>query len=537
MTRTPTIDLDALALLFANRVASAALLVRLGLPASELLSRCERGGPWQRLLPGVLLLAATPPTRAQWARAALCYAGAGAQLTGVDALHLHGMRSLLPAGQVLVLCRRGKPPTDRVRVMATRHPPCPQLKDGFPVAPLPRAATDAARVLANPRALSAVFTEVVTRTEVSTADLRELLPKATAATRQALAVVERPPLAVKRAQELTARLGLPEPRWGPTITTSDGDPLGVADAWWDAPGLAWQFRTGRSASTALLAAGAVVVHTDPTTLRTGGPELLTALARATAQAHTRPRPPLTAKNGIQPTPTPQHPPTARPQLTRKPAQPRTPHPSPAAPLRPVATGHAPSSCRTPGPTRAPPPKPARPHTSPPPRHSVTHNEPQPRRPTTPLTSWTRLPHRGGVHADGVTHSLHRPPPAVLANRPRLPTTIQPEARLTPLFIARHSPPAIRCPPPATRCPSSTAPLSPLAVLVLHRSSIALVRLLPSPANPVLSRLVFSSCPANRPAPPPPSVSRACRRGSGACRRSAVVVHRVVRVAVPRSRSV
>ncbi|QUF03051.1 hypothetical protein KCV87_27025 [Actinosynnema pretiosum subsp. pretiosum] len=332
MRLTPTINLDALALLFANRIASAALLVRLGLPAAELLSRCERGGPWQRLLPGVLLLSPIPPTRTQWARAALCYAGADAQLTGIDALHLHGMRSLPPAGQILVLSRRGKPPTDRVRVMATRHPPPPLLMDGFPTAPLPRAATDAARVLDNPRALSAVFTEVVTRTGVSTADLRALLPKATAATRQALAVVERPPLAVKRAQELTTHLGLPEPRWGPTITTAEGDPLGVADAWWDAYGLAWQFRTPQPSSRALLAAGAVVVHTDPTTLKTGGPHLLTTLARATAQAQTRPRPPLTAKNGINPTPTKPPPPPPHPI-------PHSLHPSPRRPPHPHLNPH------------------------------------------------------------------------------------------------------------------------------------------------------------------------------------------------------
>ncbi|MBV8933012.1 MAG: hypothetical protein JO285_10735, partial [Kutzneria sp.] len=50
------VDLTALPDLFAHRVARAADLVALGIFGGTVHRKCLPGGPWQRLLPGVLVL-------------------------------------------------------------------------------------------------------------------------------------------------------------------------------------------------------------------------------------------------------------------------------------------------------------------------------------------------------------------------------------------------------------------------------------------------------------------------------------------------
>lgn len=118
-----------------------------GVPGYVIDLKCRPGGPWQRLLPGVLLLCSAPPTRAQRLRAAVAYAGPDAVVTGVDALHAHGLRDLPPPPRIHLLqpstTRRSG--TDHVLLERTTRPPRVVSTQGLPLAEPTRATLDAAR--------------------------------------------------------------------------------------------------------------------------------------------------------------------------------------------------------------------------------------------------------------------------------------------------------------------------------------------------------------------------------------------------------
>jgi len=281
-TNRTLIDLDALATLFRHGVATVTELLHLGLSTALLHLRCRRGGPWQRLLPGILLLSGSPPTRTQRVQAALRFAGPSALLTGLDALHLHGIQTVPAAGPVHVLIphRRQLDAPPELRVTRTRGMPNPVLRNSFLTVPPARAVLDAARHLP-PAAQRAVVAETI-RAGTDPADLH---PRGSSTLRAALtAALPTAPT------EVVAKSGLPAPRWHIPLHTSEGRPLGTADAWWNNLGLAWQFRT-TTPPRSLAAAGVLVVHT--TSHQT--PEAIAAqLRRAAAHATTRPRPEVIA---------------------------------------------------------------------------------------------------------------------------------------------------------------------------------------------------------------------------------------------------
>ncbi|WP_433268907.1 hypothetical protein ACQPZF_05455 [Actinosynnema sp. CS-041913] len=125
--------------------------------------RCRPGGPWQRILPGVLLLSAGPPTRAQRVRAALAYAGPDAVLTGVDALREQGFHDLPLPPRVHVLQPAGRRKTGDHHLLLERTTrlPSPVVKDGLPLAPPVRAVLDAARHESRPQRQHTMITAVV----------------------------------------------------------------------------------------------------------------------------------------------------------------------------------------------------------------------------------------------------------------------------------------------------------------------------------------------------------------------------------------
>ncbi|MEU4739840.1 hypothetical protein AB0G02_05150 [Actinosynnema sp. NPDC023658] len=301
-----TIDLDALGGLFPHRVATASELLSLGLPSGELAVRCRPRGPWQHVLPGILLLARTPPTRLQLVRAALRYGGPGTLLTGPDALQLHGMRALPAAGPVQILVTRAIEPAAGIRITRTRQLPDPVLRRGFLTVPLARAAVDTAKALRARDDIRAVLTEVVRHGGVPVADLRPGLARGSEPARQVLSELADGVRSVPQAwaRAVLDDLPLPVPTWGVVLQSAEGRPLGVADAWWDGLGLAWQFTTPAPARDLLAAAGAVVLHTTPSRLRGSPAAVAQDLLRAATQATTRPRPDL--RPNPSPTPSPHH---------------------------------------------------------------------------------------------------------------------------------------------------------------------------------------------------------------------------------------
>ena len=77
-----------------NRVATHAELLDLGVPASTITYRIRHGGPWTRLVPGVIVAQSGRPTAHQRLLGAIKYAGPDAVVTGVAALRRHGFVNL-----------------------------------------------------------------------------------------------------------------------------------------------------------------------------------------------------------------------------------------------------------------------------------------------------------------------------------------------------------------------------------------------------------------------------------------------------------
>jgi len=100
-------------------IISAAQLRTAGVTTYAMSTRCRPSGPWQRLLPGVILLSRAEPTRRQRLRAALVYAGQDAVLSGVDAMRAQGVD--VPAQEgVLVLAPAGRRVTSQAYLTVER---------------------------------------------------------------------------------------------------------------------------------------------------------------------------------------------------------------------------------------------------------------------------------------------------------------------------------------------------------------------------------------------------------------------------------
>jgi hypothetical protein len=292
--------------LFPYRVAYVTELLDLGLQIHVVQRRCSPGGPWRSLFPGVVLLSNEPPTRLQLIQGALRYAS-GSVLTGHDALALHGIRSsspddlihvLMPESESRFVRRRGK-----LRVERTSSPPKPVLRKGLLIAPLARAAMDAARrMTAHAEALT-LFTEVVFKGGIRLDELNTQLVvggnRGATLPRRVLHEIGariRCDVAAS-ARSLVHRAGLPMPRWDVPVNDANGNPLGNVTGTWEDVGLAWDvhafdfdpapasYPTALKRGSRLAASGLLVLHTPATFIRTK-PDAVIAELRS---AHTHPR--------------------------------------------------------------------------------------------------------------------------------------------------------------------------------------------------------------------------------------------------------
>jgi hypothetical protein len=273
-----------------------------GMSNHALAARCRPSGPWQRILPGVVLLSNSPPTRRQRLRAALLYAGQGAVLTGVDAMQAHGLAPP-SCDEVLVLIPSARRQASRAYLTVertTRLPPSIR-RAGLPVAPLPRAIVDAARRERDHDRLATLALGPVEAGACTIAELRLELnggnQRGTAAVRALLAGREHDVVPVTHglAKRVLRQAPLPPPRWQVELHARDGTLLGVADAWWPEAGLAWSLggqqhplpRNDRTRA-ALAELGITVLHTDPAHLRTDPDTVIAELAAAFTYATRNP---------------------------------------------------------------------------------------------------------------------------------------------------------------------------------------------------------------------------------------------------------
>lgn len=314
----PSLRLDEIATACQSTVVRAVDLHRLGVARSTISHRCRAGGPWQLLLPGIVLLHSGPPTRADRRRAALLYAGPESLLTGLDALELHGMQRIpRPSGPVHLLLPAHVRRAGTGRVLAERTDRLPVASPGrWRLAPDARAVLDFGRRSRVRSEVRAAVAEVVQRGRCTPAELnRELALGSQRGSALPREVLEEISDGVRSAAEAVARAlilrsGLPTPIWNPKLYDRTGRFVAMPDAWFDDVGMAWEidslewhlgpadYALTLDRRGAMMAEGAVVVHHLPRKLQQSPSEVLRDLVANHAHASRRPRPALLALPAI-----------------------------------------------------------------------------------------------------------------------------------------------------------------------------------------------------------------------------------------------
>lgn len=237
--------LDAL-LTSRERVVTHWEFRRLGVPISTVTARIGPGGPWQRILPGVVIAHRGQPTHRERVLAALSFAGEHAILTGANALAEHRVRGVQRTSTIRVLV----PHTSHRKsfwyagVQRTRRLPEVCVRNGIRCAPVARALVDECReqdVLDDVRELVA---KVIQRRGCSVrtllAELGATARQRTALPRQVLAEVHAGirSVAEGQARQSFCKYGVKQPLWNPSVHTLDGEFLARPDGYWDDVGAA-----------------------------------------------------------------------------------------------------------------------------------------------------------------------------------------------------------------------------------------------------------------------------------------------------------
>lgn len=227
-------------------VATHDQLVALGVSKSTITRRIAPSGPWQRLLPGVVLTHRGTPTRHELILGALAFAGDNAVITGLDALRAHGLRSVRPDDRVdlLIPIDQQRKSKDYARIERTRHLPTARIIDSLPYAPVSRAVIDASRRSETLGHVRDLVASSVQNRLVTVAELQEQVRiAARARTALARSVLREVGEGVRSVAEATARdvmcqFGIPSPLWNVRVYTVDGALVLSPDAFWPQLGAA-----------------------------------------------------------------------------------------------------------------------------------------------------------------------------------------------------------------------------------------------------------------------------------------------------------
>ncbi|MFI9456562.1 hypothetical protein [Amycolatopsis sp. NPDC052450] len=303
-------DHEALYKLSRDGVITVARLVEFGVSKRTCYRRCQPGGRWQRLLPGVVLLGSGRPTLRQAVEGALLYGGPEAIVTGIQACHLQGLRE--PRGDtnrvhLLVPSSCQVSSAGYVTVERTTRMPRPVAVKGVLVAPLVRAVLDQCHRFTTHDPVRALLTEAVQRgrlnPEALTRELEAGSDRGSALPREVLRDVLRGARSVAEVDAMAVwrRTGLPEPLWSHELRDVSGRYLGTPDGYFKKVRLVWEIdsydfhfakedyaRTlDRNARYA--AAGIAVLQTLPSRLRSEPEEVAKELRAAywAAEAHLR----------------------------------------------------------------------------------------------------------------------------------------------------------------------------------------------------------------------------------------------------------
>ncbi|MER7191738.1 hypothetical protein [Streptomyces flaveolus] len=296
-----------------RRLMTAAQLRAHGVSAAEATEQCRPGGPWQQLLPNVVLLHPGPPTSDERLHAVLLYAArerptagvpvqpgaegapdpayAEAVITGLAALTLHGFCGAPPlpsldAIDVLVPRMRRLRSTGCARIVRTAALPAPVQVTGVPVAPVARALADAVAGLTDAGVVRRLLTEAVRGGHCEPAAVVRELNRARLLGRPHVVdavdslVAEGRAIAEQRLYRMVREHGLPDPVWNVDLRLPGGPHLGGLDAYWPEQAVALELdtRAHRQEDDALWSEyarkrehlerlGITVVHVTPRKLR------------------------------------------------------------------------------------------------------------------------------------------------------------------------------------------------------------------------------------------------------------------------------
>lgn len=283
-------------------------LERLGMSRSTISNRCSRGGPWQRLLPGVVLLENGTPTHRHRALGALVFSGRKSILTGRAALRCYGFGNWSGPVHVLVDGNRRVQSTGFIVVERTTRLPAAEGRSGVACAPLPRALLDAARRSKTMDEARGLIAEVVQRGAVTVAELVQELdagsPRGAALVRRVLREMH---ANVHSVAEIEARAvwqksGLPMMLFNRKIADGAGRFIAMPDGWvdevafaWDIDSLDWhlapkQYKQTVERRTRMQNHGIIVLPTLPSAVRDDPGRVIADLRSHYALAVSRPRP-------------------------------------------------------------------------------------------------------------------------------------------------------------------------------------------------------------------------------------------------------
>jgi hypothetical protein len=290
-------------------------LEEIGMPRSSVYRRCLPGGPWRRLLPGVILLHAAEPTDEQRLKAALLRGGEGSMITGLWALRRHGLAQVPEPDDVHLLLPHEREITSAGFAVVERTTRLPKsvVRDGVPVAPVSRAVLDGARRIRDFDTVQAMLAETVQRRRCTAEQLdRELSrgsQRGSALPRRALQALLSGAESVAEADawEIWKLSGLPPAEWNVGVFDRHGTFISKPDAWCEDIAFAWEIDSRRyheggdhyaatlARNARYSAAGVVYLQTLPSRLRTEPHKVISELRDTYAAAAARPRPPVTCR--------------------------------------------------------------------------------------------------------------------------------------------------------------------------------------------------------------------------------------------------
>ncbi|MDH6282191.1 hypothetical protein [Prescottella agglutinans] len=241
-------DPAALFELGTNGIVRTQALLDAGVARGTISGRCRRGGPWQRVLPGVVALQNAPLSTLQRNTAALIYGGDSAVLSGHAALGIHGYDHSAGKGDVLLLVPSTKHRKDFsfVTVERTWRMPAHIRKGTLRIAPIARSLLDAARRTSLPDACRALLVGAVQRGDVEVAHLADELDngscRGSALPRRVVRELsdDAHSIAEIDAQKLYATTGLPAMAHNRDVVGADGSWIARPDGWIDDVAVAWE---------------------------------------------------------------------------------------------------------------------------------------------------------------------------------------------------------------------------------------------------------------------------------------------------------